>query len=312
MDLSKMFLLPLLAGILLVLQGPGGRVLGARNSVAAKELKNYMDYLDELNELSLFKRILATQNKRQNEQYQAPSPRVDYSDKAGDSYLENKALEGGINFAAGDNVPETNLDVDTKDSQTKGTTGTSKPSSTNKADPTHDPPSPPEKLTAEKSGSIDAISKRDFVFLTVVSACSVAGLVGLIMAGVCWYKLHKRVKAAGDVDYPAYGVTGPTKERLPSPGDRKLAQSAQMYHYQHQKQQMIAMEKANGEMKHDASDDESEEENEEGDYTVYECPGLAPTGEMEVRNPLFTEDAQTPVNGQSTTVNGLPDDHEQK
>jgi hypothetical protein len=26
-------------------------------------------------------------------------------------------------------------------------------------------------------------------------------------------------------------------------GDRKLAQSAQMYHYQHQKQQMIAMEK---------------------------------------------------------------------
>jgi hypothetical protein len=29
-------------------------------------------------------------------------------------------------------------------------------------------------------------------------------------------------------------------------------------------------------MKHDASEDESEEENEEGDYTVYECPGLAP------------------------------------
>lgn len=26
-------------------------------------------------------------------------------------------------------------------------------------------------------------------------------------------------------------------------GDRKLAQSAQMYHYQHQKQQMIAMQK---------------------------------------------------------------------
>lgn len=29
-------------------------------------------------------------------------------------------------------------------------------------------------------------------------------------------------------------------------------------------------------MKHDATDDDSEEENEEGDYTVYECPGLAP------------------------------------
>lgn len=33
---------------------------------------------------------------------------------------------------------------------------------------------------------------------------------------------------------------------------------------------------------------------------------------MEVRNPLFTEDAQTPVNGQSTAVNGLPDDREQE
>ena len=67
------------------------------------------------------------------------------------------------------------------------------------------------------------------------------------------------------------------------------------------------------------SDVDSEEENEEGDYTVYECPGLAPVsflsiylpyraiyfhsivftvlwcfkaGEMEVKNPLFDE---TPV-----------------
>lgn len=48
---------------------------------------------------------------------------------------------------------------------------------------------------------------------------------------------------ASDVDYPAYGITGPNKDRAPTTGDRKLAQSAQMYHYQHQKQQMIAMEK---------------------------------------------------------------------
>ena len=72
-------------------------------------------------------------------------------------------------------------------------------------------------------------------------------------------------------------------------GDRRLAQSAQMYHYQHQKQQMIAMEKANNDTKPDNQSD-SEGETEEGDYTVYECPGLAPTGEMEVKNPLFKED----------------------
>ena len=29
-------------------------------------------------------------------------------------------------------------------------------------------------------------------------------------------------------------------------------------------------------MQHDASDYDSEEENEDGDLTVYECPGLAP------------------------------------
>ena len=133
----------------------------------------------------------------------------------------------------------------------------------------------------------------NMLFVMIVSGCSVLGAVGIIMGGVCWYKYHKSAKAASNVEYPAYGVTGPTKDRLPSPGDRKLAQSAQMYHYQHQKQQMIAMEKANGDMKHDASDDESEEDNVEGDYTVYECPGLAPTGEMEVKNPLFRGD-ETP------------------
>lgn len=42
------------------------------------------------------------------------------------------------------------------------------------------------------------------------------------------------MKAAAEVDYPAYGVTGPSKDVSPSGGDRKLA-SAQMYHYQHQK-----------------------------------------------------------------------------
>lgn len=132
-----------------------------------------------------------------------------------------------------------------------------------------------------------ALSHNDTRFAVVVGAGLAAGFVGLMMAGICYYKFRKNAKAATDIEYPAYGVTGPMKEKIPSPGDRKLAQSAQMYHYQHQKQQMIAMEKANGDMKHDASDDDSEEDNVEGDYTVYECPGLAPTGEMEVINPLF-------------------------
>lgn len=91
-------------------------------------------------------------------------------------------------------------------------------------------------------------------------------------------RLHKKTKAAADVEYPAYGVTGPNKDISPSTGDRRLAQSAQMYHYQHQKQQIIAMENRsnNGDRNASLTDVESDDENEEGDYTVYECPGLAP------------------------------------
>lgn len=97
--------------------------------------------------------------------------------------------------------------------------------------------------------------------------------VGLIALGIGWYTLHKKGIAAADVEYPAYGVTGPNKEVLPD----RLAQSAHMYHYQHQKQQIIAMEnRANNERNGSLSDVESDDENEEGDYTVYECPGLAP------------------------------------
>lgn len=55
-------------------------------------------------------------------------------------------------------------------------------------------------------------------------------------------RLKRGAKAAADIEYPAYGVTGPNKEVSPS-GDQRLAQSAQMYHFQHQKQQIIAMEK---------------------------------------------------------------------
>lgn len=151
-----------------------------------------------------------------------------------------------------------------------------------------------------------ASSFADVYFVALVAGCSAVAALGVVAAGYCFYKVQKNNKAAADVDYPAYGVTGPSKE-APSPtADRKLAQSAQMYHFQHQKQQMIAMEKNHTNRHTSASDVDTEEENEEGDYTVYECPGLAPTGEMEVKNPLFN-DNQTPVspplpNGRGETL----------
>ncbi|KAH8290675.1 hypothetical protein KR054_004855 [Drosophila jambulina] len=142
-------------------------------------------------------------------------------------------------------------------------------------------------------------SEMGVYIVALIAGVSAAVTVGLLALGVTWF--HNRHKAAADVEYPAYGVTGPNKDVSPS-GDRKLAQSAQMYHYQHQKQQIIAMENCQAtDGSCSLSDVESDDDNEEGDYTVYECPGLAPTGEMEVKNPLFLDETPaTPANNLST------------
>ncbi|XP_025425326.1 uncharacterized protein LOC112694154 isoform X2 [Sipha flava] len=155
-------------------------------------------------------------------------------------------------------------------------------------------------------------SQEDYYFFAKAAGVGLAVLVVLLISSIACYRMQKNNKAAADIEYPAYGITGPNKDISPT-GDRRLAQSAQMYHYQHQKQQIIAMEN-NSSVKESrcgsVSDPDSDDDNEEGDYTVYECPGLAPAGEMEVKNPLFLDD-NTPVSPNAagckdnTTGNGV-------
>ncbi|XP_013790149.1 uncharacterized protein LOC106474006 [Limulus polyphemus] len=158
--------------------------------------------------------------------------------------------------------------------------------------------SAPEAYVHKKPLEKDSRSMfGDMYFVAIVAGCGAATMCGVVVLGYCFYIYQKKTKAAAVVVYPAYGMTQPYSEEdaLPS-GDRKLAQSAQMYHYQHQKQQMIAVEKSASDRPMSVSDIESEDENEEGDYTVYECPGLASTGEMEVQNPLFSEEPTQKIN----------------
>ena len=82
----------------------------------------------------------------------------------------------------------------------------------------------------------------------------------MIGAGFCYHKSYMSSKSEEDVEYPAYGVTGPAKDCSPA-GDRKLAHSAQMYHYHHQKNQMIAINRINRRSK-------LQEESEEGNCTI--------------------------------------------
>lgn len=130
--------------------------------------------------------------------------------------------------------------------------------------------------------------------VAMIAGVSAAITVAVIAVGLGWYTLRQKIKAAADLDYPAYGVTGPNKDLLYPSNDKKFAQSVDMYHYQQQKQKKLSLEnKSNGETNDGFSDLDGEFDMDDGDYTVYECPGFAPTGEMEVKNPLFADEPIT-------------------
>ncbi|XP_055256170.1 neural proliferation differentiation and control protein 1 isoform X2 [Moschus berezovskii] len=128
--------------------------------------------------------------------------------------------------------------------------------------------------------------RGDGLTLVLILACSVAGAAALLVAALFWWRLQRDIRLTQKADYAA--PQAPSSPAPPgiSPGDQRLAHSAEMYHYQHQRQQMRCLER-HKEPPKELDSASSDEENEDGDFTVYECPGLAPTGEMEVRNPLF-------------------------
>ncbi|KAK4475099.1 hypothetical protein MN116_002189 [Schistosoma mekongi] len=123
----------------------------------------------------------------------------------------------------------------------------------------------------------------------VGSVCAALGVLVIAAIGTVYQKrkLRMQLSLSQDEEFILENSNLPDKMlSLSSEDDRKLAQSAQMYHYQHQKQQMLALEKVNDHTR-TSDEDDSEDDVDEGDFTVYECPGLANTGEIEVENPLF-------------------------
>ncbi|KAM4635138.1 neural proliferation differentiation and control protein 1a isoform 2-T2 [Polymixia lowei] len=153
-------------------------------------------------------------------------------------------------------------------------------------------PQPRTTRVGDRLGPIARpVPRKDGLIVILISICVTVGTVAMIVAAFCYVRLQKESRLAQKVDYPAFGGGGnpPTTANGTSMGDKTLAQSAQMYHYQHQKQQMLSMGKHKPEQKAPDSEVTSDEDEVGGDFTVYECPGLAPTGEMEVKNPLFDD-----------------------
>ncbi|XP_077005083.1 neural proliferation differentiation and control protein 1 isoform X2 [Tamandua tetradactyla] len=135
--------------------------------------------------------------------------------------------------------------------------------------------------------------RGDGLALVLIAACCVASVAALVVAALCWCRLQRQIRLTQKADYAAPPAPGSPSPLRVSPADQRLAQSAEMYHYQHQRQQMLCLER-HKEPSKELDSASSDEENEDGDFTVYECPGLAPTGEMEVRNPLF-DDSSLPA-----------------
>ncbi|CAG5867333.1 unnamed protein product [Menidia menidia] len=156
-------------------------------------------------------------------------------------------------------------------------------------------PTPEPRSTADdaRAGPIAVPTpKNDGIIVIMISLCVVAGTVAVILATICYIKLQRESHLTQKVDYPAFrGAAVHPAPGSASVGDKTLAKSAQMYHYQHQKQQMLSLGNHKPEQKAVDSEVTSDEEEAGSGFTVYECPGLAPTGEMEVKNPLFDDSA---------------------
>nr|XP_039270329.1 neural proliferation differentiation and control protein 1-like isoform X2 [Styela clava] len=162
------------------------------------------------------------------------------------------------------------------------------------------------------------------VFIAVVVSICVVGCIAFIGGAYCWYKNNNMSRLAEKTDYPAYGVTGPNPLRQSynkgPPIDGNLNRSAEVYHYQQQKQKLKAISSASsetsGRSRQSTSDTlndpitssdghDNDEENSDGEYTVYECPGLASTTDepMEIHNPLFadSESSSLPITNPNTS-----------
>ncbi|CAP34197.1 Protein CBR-CAB-1 [Caenorhabditis briggsae] len=137
--------------------------------------------------------------------------------------------------------------------------------------------------SAEYSGNAPRYSSSSLLLLAVGTVMCV-GLVGTVAGGTYYYKNNRRSDTPDDGEYAPYAGTGPGfRKNKGNKGDETLAYKAQLHQYQQAKQKIICGEDAPGIIESDGEDGADEENN----YSVYECPGLAPTGDIEVCNPNF-------------------------
>ncbi|WKY16450.1 hypothetical protein Q1695_001247 [Nippostrongylus brasiliensis] len=135
--------------------------------------------------------------------------------------------------------------------------------------------------SSDFSGTLPSYSSN--LLMIAVGTVLIVGMVASVVGG--GYYIKRRRSSPDDSEYAPYAGTGPGfKKNKGDKGDESLAYKAQLHQYQQAKQKIICGEDAPAGLESDGEDDGADDEN---NFSVYECPGLAPTGDIEVCNPNF-------------------------
>ncbi|KAM3728353.1 Protein cab-1 [Dirofilaria immitis] len=124
----------------------------------------------------------------------------------------------------------------------------------------------------------------NFLTLAVATICMLAVVIGIATGSFYFFKVRSQKASVDNYDF-TYAPTGPGKSKKKKGGDEGLAYKAQLHHYHQAKQKIISGE--NGVVTLPDVYESSETSDDENNFSVYECPGLAPTGDIEVQNPNF-------------------------
>jgi len=135
--------------------------------------------------------------------------------------------------------------------------------------------------------------------VVIAMLCVGAAVIGIVLSVVYWPRALPNDSLDAEKQKTEKGGfwTGDDEST-----DRSLAQSAQMYHYQQQKQQMLAMGQETSKIHSPESGPDSGDDCDEPAENVYECPGLATSGELEVKNPLFQDDLDNEAETSTSTL----------
>ncbi|OCT67920.1 neural proliferation differentiation and control protein 1 [Xenopus laevis] len=133
----------------------------------------------------------------------------------------------------------------------------------------------------EKNANVNRRNKsvNKSLSLTLIVICSLTGVSGILVVGLCWYRLQKEVQLAQKI---AYTSCSDRHQHICNRSAGHISHYIQQY--QTKKQQLQAQERSSV---HPYKQLSTDSEPDTDDCSIYECPGLAPTGEMEVHNPLF-------------------------